>query len=72
MKLIINGEDVEVGDGLSVTELLSDQNVKMPEMVSVEVNGKIVPRQQFESTNLAGDDKVEFLYFMGGGSGESN
>jgi sulfur carrier protein len=69
MKLVINGEDVDSKDGISVSELLVEQNVKMPDMVSVELNGNIVRRENFDTTNLNEDDKVEFLYFMGGGCG---
>ena len=68
MKLIINGEDANSKDGISISELLIEQNVKMPEMVSVELNGSIVRRENFVATNLKEGDKVEFLYFMGGGS----
>ena len=44
-----------------------EQNVKMPQMVSVELNGQILKRSEFDRTVLKDDDKVEFLYFMGGG-----
>ena len=67
MKLTLNGEETDLGDALTVTELLIAQSVKMPEMVSVEINGKIVKRSDFEGTVLAEGDNVEFLYFMGGG-----
>jgi len=67
MKLTVNGKDADVRDALTVTELLVDQNVKMPDMVSVELNGQIVKRSDFQDTVLADGDKVEFLYFMGGG-----
>jgi sulfur carrier protein len=40
----------------------------MPDMVSVELNGEILERSLFESTLLKEGDRVEFLYFMGGGS----
>jgi len=40
----------------------------MPEMVSVELNGQILKRGDFETTTLKNDDQVEFLYYMGGGS----
>ena len=56
-------------DGLNVSELLVEQEVKMPEMVSVEINGQILRRPEFDTTVLNEGDKVEFLYFMGGGSG---
>ena len=69
MKLVINGKEVETAEDLTVTQLLRDQKVKMPEMVSVELNGSILQRQSFESTELKEGDSLEFLYFMGGGSG---
>ena len=69
MKLMVNGEAVDFADGLTVSDLLTEQKVKMPEMVSVELNGQILSRDAFEETALKEGDKVEFLYFMGGGSG---
>ena len=69
MKLVINGEEVTSKDGLNVNEILVEQEVKMPEMVSVEINGQILRRSEFDTTVLNEGDKVEFLYFMGGGSG---
>ena len=67
MKLVVNGNEVDSKDGINISELLVEQNVKMPEMVSVELNGTIVPRPEFDATSLAENDKIEFLYFMGGG-----
>jgi sulfur carrier protein len=67
MKLTVNGEDADVRGALTVTELLIEQSVKMPDMVSVELNGQIVKRSDFQDTLLADGDNVEFLYFMGGG-----
>ena len=68
MRLIINGETVEAPEALSVAGLLTHRNVKMPDMVSVELNGNILERKAFEPTLLKDGDRVEFLYFMGGGS----
>ena len=68
MNLVINGKDTNINDGLTVNELLAKENVQMPDMVSVELNGQILKRTKFEETVLKADDKVEFLYFMGGGS----
>ena len=67
MNLIINGKESNITDGLTVSELLIQENVQMPDMVSVELNGQILKRTKFEQTSLKNDDKVEFLYFMGGG-----
>jgi sulfur carrier protein len=67
MKLVINGEQVQCSDSLTVSQLLVEQDVKMPDMVSVELNGQILRRNEFDATMLKEDNKVEFLYFMGGG-----
>lgn len=67
MRIRLNGADIELPDGLSVTELLEHQGVKMPDMVSVELNGAILDRKLFGTTVLKEGDCVEFLYFMGGG-----
>ncbi len=69
MKIVVNGQETNLTDGLTVSQLLVEQKVKMPEMVSVELNGQILRRTEFENTILKEDDKVEFLYFMGGGCG---
>ncbi len=69
MKLIVNGQIAGYDEPLTVGELLTAEDVKMPEMVSVELNGRILRRGEFDTTTLNSDDKVEFLYFMGGGCG---
>ena len=67
MKLIVNGKEDNLAEDLAVSQLLIEKNVKMPDMVSVELNGKILKKTDFETTKLKDGDKVEFLYFMGGG-----
>jgi len=67
MTIQINGEAVEIDGGTTVSQLLTARNVKMPEMVSVELNGEILVRDTFDTTCVKDGDKVEFLYFMGGG-----
>lgn len=69
MKLTINGRtDTIEKERLSVIELLQMKDVEMPEMVSVQLNGDILERSDFDSTFVAEGDEVEFLYFMGGGA----
>ena len=69
MKLVINGKDADINESLTVMQLLAQENVRMPEMVSVELNGEILKRPDFETIALEDGDTVEFLYFMGGGHG---
>ena len=69
MKLQINGrEDTIDRPALSVVELLELKDVENPDMVSVQLNGKILGREAFGNTKIADGDQVEFLYFMGGGA----
>lgn len=69
MNIKINGETATIdSDSLSVTELLKVRHIEMPEMVSVELNGSILDRDKFDSTQVKENDEIEFLYFMGGGS----
>ena len=69
MKLTANGKEITSTPGINVSQLLVEQKVRMPEMVSVELNGEILRRHLFDATILKEGDKVEFLYFMGGGRG---
>jgi sulfur carrier protein len=69
MNIIVNGKETNCSESLTVSKLLVEQKVKMPDMVSVELNGQILRRYEFENTQLHEGDKVEFLYFMGGGCG---
>ncbi len=67
MKLTLNGKESDFTDGLTVSELLVEQQIKTPEMVSVELNGQILKRSKFD-TILKDGDKVELLFFAAGGN----
>lgn len=68
MKITINGKKEELQDGMSVVDLLQSRKIRV-EMVSVELNDAILHRDQFPQARLKEGDKVEFLYYMGGGRG---
>ena len=68
MKIKVKGEEVEYDQELTVEELLVEEDVDMPDMVSVELNGEILARDKFSEVVVKDGDEVEFLYFMGGGS----
>ena len=59
MNLIVNGKDSEIAEGLTISRLLIAQDVKMQDMVSVELNGQILKRSAFETTTLKEGDKIE-------------
>ena len=66
-KIYVNGEVQEVSLPLNVSELIKQNNVQQPEMVSVQVNEEFAEREDWDSIQLKEGDKVDFLYFMGGG-----
>lgn len=68
MNIKINGENKNIKDGITVSEILKIENVEMPDMVSVQLNNEFVDRDKFDSTVLKENDNIDFLYFMGGGS----
>lgn len=67
MKIKVAGEDKEVKDGITIEELIKQENVETPEYVTVSVNDEFAKREDFPTQQLKDGDSVEFLYFMGGG-----
>jgi len=65
MRIKINGKEEEVQEK-TVLALLKTKEIE-PQMVSVEFNSKILNREDFSQTNLKEGDRIEFLFFMGGG-----
>ena len=66
-KIIVNEEVQEVSLPLNVTQLIAQNNVEQPEMVSVQVNDEFLDRNEWQKTELKEGDRIDFLYFMGGG-----
>lgn len=68
MQITVAGVKKEVQDGLTLPELIEQENVETPEYVTVSINEEFVASSDKETTVLKDGDNVEFLYFMGGGS----
>lgn len=68
MKIVINGnnEEITIND-YSVASILKIKQVASPEMVSVQLNGEFVNKEDYQKTILKENDSIDFLYFMGGG-----
>lgn len=66
MKLQINGEPRDFPDGLTLAALVEQLGMK-PDRVAVELNLEIVPRANWQSTQLKDGDKLEIVHFVGGG-----
>ncbi len=68
MTIVVNGEQQTLDtDNISVEQLMQNNNVKDPDMVSVQLNGSFIKRELFTDTLLHENDEIDFLYYMGGG-----
>jgi sulfur carrier protein len=65
MQVKINGKSEEFAGG-SILDLLNTKKIE-PQMVAVEVNDSMVEREQLAATQLKDGDRLEFLFYMGGG-----
>ena len=65
MTITVAGNKKDVAEGLTVAQLVIDENVETPQYVTVTINDEFVESGAFESTVLKDGDVVEFLYFMG-------
>jgi sulfur carrier protein len=66
MRVMVNGETMEVPEGLNIDGLLDHLKVKR-EYTAVAVNREITPKTQYADTPLKDGDKVEIVRPMGGG-----
>lgn len=68
MKIVVNGENLEIEKILNIDELLIAAKAEQSEYVTVQLNGEFVQREDFAKIFVKDGDEVEFLYFMGGGN----
>ena len=67
MRLRINGEIKELESEIkNISELLKALNVNS-KFVAVELNGSVVYKESFETTEVKDGDKLEIVSFVGGG-----
>jgi thiamine biosynthesis protein ThiS len=66
MNVTINGDRREIPDGLTVSALL-DHLGMLSDRVAIERNRDILPRVQWNETNVQPQDNFEIVHFVGGG-----
>jgi sulfur carrier protein len=65
MEITINGKN-ETIDATTILEVLKAKEID-PQLVAVELNTQIVEQEHLATTSLKEGDKLEFLFYMGGG-----
>ena len=66
MKIMLNGEPVEVAGPLTVSALLERLDIDA-RRVAVEHNLVVLKRAAFDATEVREGDQVEIVNFVGGG-----
>ncbi|MBI3994757.1 MAG: sulfur carrier protein ThiS [Nitrospirae bacterium] len=67
MRLYLNGEGREFAPNTTVANLLEALQTS-PERVAVELNLRILDKQEYARTVLKEGDRLEIISFVGGGS----
>ena len=66
MKVELNGKTTELEDIETVGDLIRSKDLK-PQMVAVELNGEILPREKYDEQRINEGDRLEMVHFVGGG-----
>ncbi|EAI3920573.1 sulfur carrier protein ThiS [Campylobacter upsaliensis] len=63
--MIINGEKLDLKE-LKFADYVEKMGLRA-DLIALELNGKIVPKSEFENLILKKGDKAEIVSFVGGG-----
>jgi len=66
MKLVVNGDALELEEGTTIAALVKKLGLDAGP-VAVERNREVVPRADHATTRLSDGDVVEIVHFVGGG-----
>ena len=66
MTIFINGEARMLDDGLTVASMLDALDLPK-QRVAIELNRQVIRRQDWDSTRIADNDRIEVVHFVGGG-----
>lgn len=66
MNIMLNGEQREFEDGITLGALIQKEGV-LEKVMAAAVNMQIVKKEDWNSRKLEQGDKIELLQFVGGG-----
>jgi len=65
--IYVNGKKEEIDGEMTILKLLEIKKIR-PEVVTVELNEEIIEKSKYSSILLKPNDRLEFVFYMGGGS----
>ena len=66
IKITMNGADIEVEAGLTLGQLVDSKGLER-KMIAIEYNGEIIPRHDYDDTEVRAGDVLEVVHMVGGG-----
>jgi sulfur carrier protein len=66
IKLVVQGKPLHYAGARDVGSLLASRGENSL-YVNVRINGEVLDRRDFENVPIQEGDRLDFLYFMGGG-----
>ena len=61
-----NGKKISINTNFSVRDLIKKYKLK-EQKIAIELNGVILPKQNYIKKKLKNNDKIEIVQFIGGG-----
>ena len=65
-KIQLNGKKISILTNFSVIDLIKKYKLK-EKKIAIELNGVILPKQNYRKKKLKNNDKIEIVQFIGGG-----
>ena len=66
MNIVVNGEEIEVKNDITIYELLIKLKV-FEKTMAAAINMEVVKKDNWQTYKIKQNDRVEFLQFVGGG-----
>jgi thiamine biosynthesis protein ThiS len=68
VRVYVNGEPREFSSPFFLAQLIEELDLP-PARIAVELNRDVVRRNDWSTTELRDDDRIEIVHFVGGGRG---
>ena len=65
-KIQLNGKKLKINENLSINDLLKKYKLN-EKSIAIELNGIILPKENYKKKKIKNRDKIEIVHFIGGG-----
>ena len=67
MKIIVNQKETEIQENISLQKFIDNFLTNKPKFFAVSVNGKIIPKNEWQNYILNEGDKIDIVSVFQGG-----